>query len=558
MEVCLDPSSYQERRLQQLFDECRDSVINQIIGPFGLSIAMFDDKDGGGVNTIHNVRGGVYASDVEKQRYNERGEYISTDYHADPAYINKNRENSEKQDRGQLVDDYTGNKVSINTSMDLDHSYSAKNIHDDPGRVLAGIEGKDLANKKTNLHATNSSINRSKGAKTMDQFIKDWEKGRGERQAKITELSSKDKLSDKECKELKKLKSLEEFSPDEAKRIADGAKKQYDKQVNNRYYTSGKFAKSMAKDAASTAVRTAIQQALGSVLIEFAKASFTEMKLFIRERKDSVINIFEDISSRLRRVMDRVIAKLRDWKEIATDLKDGLLSGLLASLTTTLVNVFATTAKRFVRAIREGFRSIVQAFKLLFFRPIEMTEDEALKLAVKALAGVVVTTIGIVAETSINSFLQTVPVVGQFASIVTPVLIGIVSGIGIALISYYVDSVFRIFQLSEENFKCICQSAALQENTMIISNKVAEQIIQMGNCYVDMIESNILLSKKYENINSLQLDFLHIQSNVSYNYQSSIGHHGATLEMLKLSSNAEMLDEFLKTEEWLKSTEDEK
>ena len=43
-----------EQRLQKLFSDCQQQVIGQIIGPFGLSTAMFEDKNGGNVTTLHN------------------------------------------------------------------------------------------------------------------------------------------------------------------------------------------------------------------------------------------------------------------------------------------------------------------------------------------------------------------------------------------------------------------------------------------------------------------------------------------------------------------------
>lgn len=35
-----------EERLQKLFADCQQQVLGQIIGPFGLSMAMFEDKNG--------------------------------------------------------------------------------------------------------------------------------------------------------------------------------------------------------------------------------------------------------------------------------------------------------------------------------------------------------------------------------------------------------------------------------------------------------------------------------------------------------------------------------
>ena len=65
---------YSEQRVDQLIDECTKTALQQIIGPFGLSVAMFDDRDGGAVDTTHNAREG-FMSDELKADYEKRGEY---------------------------------------------------------------------------------------------------------------------------------------------------------------------------------------------------------------------------------------------------------------------------------------------------------------------------------------------------------------------------------------------------------------------------------------------------------------------------------------------------
>lgn len=62
---------------------------------------------------------------------------------------------------GTLKDAYTGRTVARNVKVDLDHVIAAKEIHDDRGRILAGLDGIDLANNDDNLKPTDRSINRS-------------------------------------------------------------------------------------------------------------------------------------------------------------------------------------------------------------------------------------------------------------------------------------------------------------------------------------------------------------------------------------------------------------
>jgi len=47
-----------ERRISELLESCRTQTLAQITGPFGLSPAMFDDKQGGNVTTTHNFEKG--------------------------------------------------------------------------------------------------------------------------------------------------------------------------------------------------------------------------------------------------------------------------------------------------------------------------------------------------------------------------------------------------------------------------------------------------------------------------------------------------------------------
>lgn len=483
------PTNFREERLNQLLNECQNTVIEQILQPFGLSMAMFDDKDGGGVNTIHNARKGVYATQNEKEKFEQRGEYNSTKYHSHPGYVKENRDISVAKKEGTLIDDYTGQKIAPGEKVDLDHTIAAKTAHDDAGVYLAGLDPSDLVNDPSNLHATNSTINRSKKQKSMEQFIEDWKKNQPARQAKIKDLSAKEKLTEKEKKELEKLQNLEAFSPEQAMEIEKTAKRQYEKAVN-KYYKSGKFAKSVAQDAAKTALTTAIQQALGKLLVVFAQSTFHEIKMFIKERTSSAQSIFEDIKQRLQRVFNTIIEKLKSWKEIAIDLKDGLLAGLFSSLITTFINVFATTAKRFIRAIREGIRSIIQSFKILFFRPKDMTQEEALKIVVKSLSGVFITTVGIIAETSLNAFLQGIPVIGQFSSIITPVLLGMMSGISIALISYLVDILFDLSHKSEREFESLLKLSDIQIQYASSLNEIADSFFQSAQGFSQLLKGN--------------------------------------------------------------------
>ena len=124
---------------------------------------------------------------------------------------------------------------------------------------------------------------------------------------------------------------------------------------------------------------------------------------------------------------------------------DGGISGFISNLLTFLINNFVSTAKRAVTMIREGLTSLFKAFKMILFPPKDMTAAEALRAGLKILSAVVTTSVGILLEEVVSGFVATVPVIGQLSSLITPVLIGTMTGLLTAFMAYKIDDVFDYF-----------------------------------------------------------------------------------------------------------------
>jgi hypothetical protein len=151
----------------------RKTVINSLTTSFGLDFLLFKDKFGGDVDTIHNARGGVWATDTEKQKYDERGVYkdVKDSYHQHANYRATGARDAKLQDEGALFDPYRGSVMKRSEQRNLDHVISAKEIHDDAGRVLAGLDGIELANQDSNLQTTLETINKSKQQKPITEYL---------------------------------------------------------------------------------------------------------------------------------------------------------------------------------------------------------------------------------------------------------------------------------------------------------------------------------------------------------------------------------------------------
>ena len=137
--------------MDSIFQQYERVLVESLISSFGLDF-LIKDQHGGDVDTIHNVRQigkdeqMTYKNAKNEKDYEQRGDYNSSMYHNDPRFKAKKRENRAKREAGELFDAYTNKKISPDGNSDLDHVVSAKEIHDDRGRVLAGLSGTDLAN----------------------------------------------------------------------------------------------------------------------------------------------------------------------------------------------------------------------------------------------------------------------------------------------------------------------------------------------------------------------------------------------------------------------------
>lgn len=95
-------------------EELHQTVVKSLTTSFGLDFLLLEDKHGGDVNTIHNVRQGVYSTDAERQLYEQREGYNSHHYHSHKNYIATNRAGKKAHEAGTLTDTYTGEHFAAN------------------------------------------------------------------------------------------------------------------------------------------------------------------------------------------------------------------------------------------------------------------------------------------------------------------------------------------------------------------------------------------------------------------------------------------------------------
>ena len=362
-----------------IWKEYEKVVYESLITSFGLDF-IIEDTYGGDVDTIHNVREIAndprldYKNTTNKFVYANRGEYDTREYHQHEKYKEINAEISKKRKEGKLIDAYTGKRMSRNSKSDLDHIISAKEIHDDPGRVLAGIKGKDLANCRENLKPTDSSINRSMKDKNIEDYLIYLEETKTERKDAIGVLKGKEQLTKKEKNQLHKLEELDSVNYELANEQNKKARENYNQKINRQYYIGKSFTKDLSKAACTRGIQMGSRQIIGCVFAEVWVSTNSELQEI-------------PVGCDFKEIIDAIIRGIRigienaknNYKELLNRFFQGATAGILASISNTLCNIFFTTSRNFGKCIRNMYASLTEAGRVLFFNPEDLLMGDRIK-----------------------------------------------------------------------------------------------------------------------------------------------------------------------------------
>lgn len=397
--------------------ELEKTVVHSLASSFGLDFLLFQDKLGGEVDTVHNARRGIWATEAERQRYADRGDYRGSKaaYHQHENYIVTGRRDQLSQQEGQLYDPYRNKVMPIGEKRNLDHVIAAKEIHDDPGRVLAELDGVDLANQDSNLQTTHETINKSKKQTPVDQWldrlpglIESHQQGLEDKRRRLGAMPRSTPEQEQKVRQLEdeirsiesKIKSLKSVDPDTMRKRDRKARAVYDSQVGERYYTSSKFLGNAALAAGHAGLSMGARQMLGLIAAECWFELRGEVPgLLERLRRDFSFEVFlSGIGSLLSGIWQRI--KVR-FEAFLNDFQEGVFGGAMASVMTTIFNIFASTGKNVIKIIREMWGQLVKAVKLVFFNPNDLPFIELCQAVVSVLSVGVATVAGSLVYTQV-------------------------------------------------------------------------------------------------------------------------------------------------------------
>lgn len=457
-------SQQKAQRLQKLFNDCQQQVVAQIIGPFGLSPAMFQDRDGGNVTTVHNFENASADYVAEK----DQGAYAASREKYDRDKLKDIKKSVKDKLKAPGVDGYTG-RTTDPSKLEADHVTSLKNIVGTKKNHLAFNTGagfdrlSDVANSPANLEPTDRAINNPKRAKDLMEFANEVVDGQ----------TNAERLG---------------MDPDRI-RAAKARSEQHLKKTADRAIMA-KQAGELLTTGASQAAQMGLRQALGVLLTELVNGLFNEIKVLIKHGVEQGKTLFEEIRQRLARVIERVVKKIPD---ATAQLFEGGVSGFMSNLLTFMINGFLSTAKRFVTVIREGLIGLFKAFKLIMFPPQDMSADEALQEGLKILSAVVVSSVGILLQETVATFIGTVPFLLPFAEVLSSVLVGTLAGLLSAFVAYQIDSLFDRARYDEKLMDELIANAKR-------SDEFVQNLVQLSETSLDNVSRYSDAVARYQDI----------------------------------------------------------
>lgn len=505
--------SKKQQRQQAMLEECKQAVINSTLGAFGLNMGMFTDRDGGNVTTLHNFERAddKYVHDRDRASYEQaNSEYHRKDYELSQAEWREKRQRAIERQGG--VDAYTGEKYQDENKIDADHVVTVKSVHDNKKNHLAFNTGTEegrkrlaeMVNDDSNIVMTDSSINRSKGAKSNTEYI--------------------ESLSDEKAKEL-------DVDKERMQQVEKQAQEKMNEEVEQRLFKKQK--NELLETGIDQAKSMGLKQIIGILITRLASITMTELKFLLKNK----VNFGVELIGQLK---DRMFLHL---KELCQDIPDilfsgvkGGISGFVSNLITFLINNFLSTAKKFVTIIREGLLGIYKSFKMVLFQPQNMSKEEVWRNAIKIFSTTVISAIIVGFGESINVFMQSIaPMLKPIADVVSSALTGILAGVCSALAVYAIDSLFdKLLDNYDE------KSVELLLNDVQQRELFANQLIEHFNVKEELIyayqESYYKNAEIKQNYNSIENNLLSAKDNQDNALKS------AKLMALSMKQNNDILE----------------
>lgn len=308
---------------------------------------------------------------------------------------------------------------SVERHTDMDHTISAAEIIRDPtaNAFMTKEEQIAFANSESNLNEMDSSLNRSKGDKSMQDWL-DNPNSNGQKPNEIFDISEEEELRLRQ-------KDAE-------------ARKEYEKQKKEAEEKSIAAGKQSQKEEAFRIGGKALCAVLMQLLAELVKEIVAKLVNWFKTEKRNLSTLWEGMKEAIHSFVGKMKTHL---------INAG--NTVLSTVTTAIIGPVYRTIKKVWMMLKQGWSSLRNAISYIKDpanknKPIGILLMEVGKIVIAGLTGVGALLLGEVIEKGlmgIPAFAYEIPMIGSLANIIGVFFGAVVAGIIGALVINLLDKV---------------------------------------------------------------------------------------------------------------------
>lgn len=371
---------------------------------------------------------------------------------------------------------------SVENHTDIDHTVSAAEIIRDAGTNAHMTKDEQIAfaNSDANLNEMDSSMNRSKGDKSMSDWL-DNPNSKGQKPDEIFDISPEEEKKLRE-KDAEAREELEKQKKEAEKRSVDAGKQSQ----KEEFFRIGK-----------QALRTALMSLLATLL----KDVIGKLVLWLKSAEKNLKTLIESVKLAIK----SFISKLKQLLINTTD-------SVLTTIATSIIGPVIGTIKKTITLLKQGWKSLKEAIQFLRNpenrgKPLSYLLPQVGIIVVTGLSGIGAIVLGEFIEKALMNipFLAIeIPLLGSPANLIGmlmgAIVCGIIGAIAINLINKYVadkqqrdnlasqiDKKNEIMEIQDELLDS--KKEKLENTYQVASNNVAERHHIAGKQLKEIAES---------------------------------------------------------------------
>lgn len=354
---------------------------------------------------------------------------------------------------------------SVEKHTDMDHTVSAAEIIRDPAANAHMTKDEQIAfaNSDANLNEMDSSLNRSKGDKSMTDWL-DNPNAKGQKPDEIFDISAEDEA---------KLRQKDAEARDE-----------YEKRKKEAEQKSIAAGKKSRKEEAFRIGGKALRTALMTILAALVKEVIGKLVLWLKLAEKSLNTLLEHIKMAIRSFVGKLKGLL-----VSTS------GSVITTIVTSIVGPVIGTIKKVFMLLKQGWKSLKEAVQYLRKpenrgKPLSYLLPQVGIIVVTGLSGIGAIVLGEFIEKGIIALLPglgvDIPVLGSPANLIGTlmgaIVCGVIGAIAINLINKYVARQQKNDNLGAQIDK---KNEILQTQDKLMKVKIQK----MGNAKEDALRS---------------------------------------------------------------------